>query len=121
MAMVIRDVCPRCKSPSVGSQHIVDTRVRDATIPPMSQDLWAPNGSMLCSFNIVERSSVSKIARLERYGVTIFASGIVAGYGWAAILAGFEPLSHDGSTPCTRLPCAMKTREPFGYRYHWFV
>jgi hypothetical protein len=51
------------------------------------------------SFNIVERRSVSKIAQLERYGSTIFGSGIVAGYVWAAILAGFEPLSHDGFNP----------------------
>ena len=103
------------------SQHIVDTRVRRAMTSPVSQDLWAPNGSMRRSFNIVKRRSVSKIARLKRYGATIFGSGIVAEYGWVAILAGFEPLSHDGSTPCPRLPCGMKTREPFGYRHHGFV
>jgi hypothetical protein len=91
---------------AVGSQHIVDTGVRRAMAPSVSQDLWALNGSMRRSFNIVECRSVSKIARLERRGVTIFASGSVAGYGWVAILAGFEPLAHEGSTPCPRLPCA---------------
>jgi len=61
--------------------------------PPGRQELWAPNGSMLHSFNIAERSSVPKIARLERHGLTIFPIRNCQGIRWPAILAGLEPLS----------------------------
>jgi hypothetical protein len=54
------------------SQRIVDMRVRGAMTPPVRQELWAPNVSMLRSFHIAERSSAPKIARLERHGSTIF-------------------------------------------------
>jgi hypothetical protein len=54
------------------SQDIVDARVRSAMTPPGSQELWAQNGARLPSFHIAERSSVAKIARLERHGSAIF-------------------------------------------------
>jgi hypothetical protein len=68
-------------------------RVRDALTPLVSQELWAPNGSMLRSFNIAERRSVPKIARLERHGLTIFPIRNCQDIRWLAILAGLEPLS----------------------------
>ena len=39
--------------------------------PSLSQDLWAPNGGQLHSFNIVEHNSVPKISRLEQHASTI--------------------------------------------------
>jgi len=64
--------------------------------PPVSQELWALNGSMLRSFNIAERSSVPKIARLEQHGLTIFPIRNGQDIRWPAILAGSEPLSTIG-------------------------
>jgi hypothetical protein len=54
------------------SQRIVDTRVRDAMTPSVSQELWAQKGSRWRSFNIAQRSPVPKITRWERHGLTIF-------------------------------------------------
>ena len=69
---VLKDELIYAQHLAVGSQRIVDMRVRGAMTPPVRQELWAPNVSMLRSFHIAERSSAPKIARLERHGSTIF-------------------------------------------------